>query len=43
VHYGFNDLTLPGTPPLNVAADTWTYSGVLRWPKKLIRLPQAPI
>jgi hypothetical protein len=22
-----------------VAAETWTYSGVLRWPKKLLRLP----
>lgn len=39
VHYGFNDLTLPGTPPLNVTADTWTYSGVLRWPKQIIKLP----
>jgi len=40
VHYGFNDLVLPGSPPLNVAAETWTYSGVLRWPKKLIKLPE---
>ncbi|MBL9212950.1 MAG: hypothetical protein JNL92_20990 [Opitutaceae bacterium] len=39
VHYGFKDLALPGTPPLNVAANTWTYSGVLRWPGKLLRLP----
>ncbi len=40
VHWGFKDVALPRTPPLNVSADTWTYSGVLRWPKKLIKLPE---
>jgi hypothetical protein len=40
VHWGFGDVALPRTPPLNVSADTWTYSGVLRWPKKLIKLPE---
>ncbi|MDP3069964.1 MAG: TonB-dependent receptor plug domain-containing protein [Opitutaceae bacterium] len=39
VHYGFNDFSLSRTPPPNVAAETMTYSGVLRWPQKLIRLP----
>jgi outer membrane receptor protein involved in Fe transport len=39
VHYGFDDFSFPGTPPRNVAAETWTYSGVLRWPQKLIKLP----
>lgn len=39
VHYGFDDVALPRTPDFNVAANTWTYSGVLRWPKKLVRLP----
>lgn len=39
VHWGFDDLSLPRTPPLNVAADTWSYSGVLRWPSKLVKLP----
>ncbi|MBE7538430.1 MAG: TonB-dependent receptor [Opitutaceae bacterium] len=39
VHYGFNDLDFAHTPPFNVAGETMTYSGVLRWPQKLIRLP----
>ncbi len=39
VHYGFDDIAIPHTPAFNVAAKTWTYSGVLRWPKKLLRLP----
>lgn len=40
VHWGFDDLSLPHTPPLNVEADTWSYSSVLRWPRKLIKLPE---
>jgi hypothetical protein len=36
---GFNDFTFPGTPPLNAAGEVKTYSAVLRWPKKLIHLP----
>lgn len=39
VHWGFEDLTMPGTPPLNVKAETWTYSAVLKWPQRLLRLP----
>lgn len=39
VHYSFEDLSLPSTPPRNVVAQKWTYSSVLRWPKQLIHLP----
>ncbi len=39
VHYGFDDFDFASTPPPNVAGETMTYSGVLRWPQKLIRLP----
>ena len=39
VHYGFDDLSFANTPPPNVAGETMTYSAVLRWPQKLLRLP----
>lgn len=39
VHYGFDDFSFPQTPPANVSGETLTYSGVLRWPQGLIRLP----
>jgi hypothetical protein len=39
VHYGFDDFSFGRTPPPNVAGETRTYSAVLRWPQKLIRLP----
>ncbi len=39
VHYGFDDFAFAHTPPPNVAGETKTYSGVLRWPRRLIRLP----
>lgn len=39
VHYGFDDFSFANTPPPNVAGETMTYSAVLRWPKKLLRLP----
>ncbi len=37
--FGFNDLSFPSTPPLNVAGEVKSYSVVLRWPRKLIKLP----
>lgn len=40
VHYGFDDFSFASTPPPNVSGETITYSGVLRWPKRLIRLPK---
>ncbi|MGH7947276.1 MAG: hypothetical protein ACREF9_20065, partial [Opitutaceae bacterium] len=40
VHYGFDDFSFPRTPPPNVAKETISYSGVLRWPHKLWRLPR---
>jgi outer membrane receptor protein involved in Fe transport len=39
VHYTFDDLSFPRTPPPNVAGEIMTYSGVLRWPQQLLRLP----
>ncbi len=39
VHYGFNDFSFPGTPPLNVGGEVKSYSVVARWPRKLVRLP----
>ena len=37
--YGFNDFTLPRLPPQLTALETLSYSAVLRWPRKLLRLP----
>ncbi|MEN9402486.1 MAG: hypothetical protein RL091_1189, partial [Verrucomicrobiota bacterium] len=39
VHYTFDDLSFARTPPPNVAAEIMTYSGVVRWPQKLLKLP----
>lgn len=39
VHWGFNDLNFPRTPPRLAAKETKSYSAVLRWPEKLVRLP----
>jgi hypothetical protein len=39
VHYNLDDFDFANTPPPNVAGETMTYSGVLRWPQKLIKLP----
>jgi len=39
VHYGFNDFSFAHTPPPNVSKETKSYSAVLRWPHKLIKLP----
>ncbi len=39
VEYGFSDFDFPSTPPLNVSKEVKTYSAVLRWPQKLVRLP----
>ncbi|MDI1249835.1 MAG: TonB-dependent receptor plug domain-containing protein [Lacunisphaera sp.] len=38
--YALSDFALPGTPPATVAGEVISYSGVLRWPQKLIRLPR---
>ena len=40
VHYGFNDLSFANTPPPNVAKEIKSYSAVLKWPRKLVRLPR---
>lgn len=40
VHYGFDDFSFPDFPPPNVAKETTSYSAVLRWPQKLIKLPK---
>jgi catecholate siderophore receptor len=37
---GFGDFSFENTPPPNVAAEVKSYSGVLRWPRKFIKLPQ---
>ena len=37
--YGFADYVLPELPPELVALETLSYSAVLRWPQKLVRLP----
>ena len=39
VHYGFEDFSFPNTPPPNVAKEVKSFSAVLRWPQKLIKLP----
>ena len=39
VHYGFGDFSFPATPPPNVAKEIKSFSAVLRWPEKLIKLP----
>jgi hypothetical protein len=39
VHYGFNDFSFARTPPPNAAKEITSYSAVLRWPNKLLRLP----
>jgi len=38
--YALSDFALPGTPPPTVAGEVISYSGVVRWPQKLIRLPR---
>lgn len=38
VHYGFNDVSYAGVP-VRADGETMTYSGVLRWPNRLARLP----
>lgn len=39
VHYGFDDFSFPHKPPPSVAAEIKSYGAVLRWPRKLIRMP----
>lgn len=39
VHYGLNDFSFPRTPPPTVADETKSFGAVLRWPRKLIKLP----
>lgn len=39
VHYTFGDFDFPSTPPFNVEADIWSYSAVLRWPHRFVKLP----
>ncbi len=37
--YGFADYVLPKLPPQLAALETLSYSAVLRWPQKFLRLP----
>ncbi len=37
--YGFKDYVLPDLPPEIAALETLSYSAVLRWPQKMVRLP----
>ncbi len=39
VHYGFDDLDFGHRPPPNVEGEVKSYSAVLKWPKKLVPLP----
>jgi hypothetical protein len=39
VVWGFEDFNFPRTPPKNVSKDAKSYSVVVRWPQKLVRLP----
>ncbi len=39
VHYGFKDFSFPRTPPRMAAGETKSYSAVLKWPQRLLRLP----
>ncbi len=39
VQYGFNDFSFPSTPPPNAVEEIMSYSAVLRWPQRLIKLP----
>ena len=40
VVWGLSDLDWPRTPPPSVAGEAKSYSVVLKWPQKLIRLPR---
>jgi hypothetical protein len=37
---GFDDFSFARTPPPNVAAEVKTFSAVLRWPRRFIKLPE---
>jgi hypothetical protein len=37
--FGFDEFNFERTPPPNDSAEIFTYSGVLRWPNRLLRLP----
>lgn len=39
VHYGFGDFDFPRTPPRMATGETKSYSAVLKWPQRLLRLP----
>lgn len=38
-HYGFNDFSFPSTPPPFAQKEIVSYSTVLRWPSRWLRLP----
>lgn len=38
-YYTLDDYAFPSTPPYRIGAETKSWSAVLRWPQKLLRLP----
>ena len=38
-HYGLNDFDFPSTPEFQVGSTTRSWSAVLRWPQRIVRLP----
>ncbi len=38
--WGIDDFNFPGLPPPNAAKEVKTFSAVLRWPQRLVRLPR---
>ncbi len=39
VHYGFGDFAFPSTPQFRIGREIKSWSVVLRWPQRLVRLP----
>ncbi len=39
VHWGFDDVVFDRTPPPNATKETKSYSAVLKWPQRLLPLP----
>lgn len=39
VHYGFDDFAFPSTPEFRIGKEIKSWSAVLRWPRRLLRLP----
>lgn len=39
VHYGYRDFSFPSTPPYRIGKEIKSWSAVVRWPQKIVRLP----